>query len=836
MHQLLTIASVIIGLTGGMGAELKPWSTNKDPSDVAKSHVQEITAAQQQYSVTQGGTMDGQNCRSPLGCAMAGEGAVEQTWESNRAVRMQNVGATNVINPWLSNGRNNYRTMDEIVARAVTPDMTDKEKAIALWFQEVRLRFHQGGPDGMELGNPVKVINTYGFNTCGNDSICLAGLWHKAGIKKVAPVLTMGHCISQAFFDDRWNLLDGDQQVIYLLRDNETIASEQDIVRDHDLVKRTHVEGILLPEDRGANEWEASAYVYEGGINGDRSSSANTTMAMVLRPNEAIVWRWGHLDPYKRLGTGRNRYPDCVYNGLWEYRPDFSGKNWTDGADKAEGVKSGAEGLTAESGKSGEIIWTIRSPYVFVGGHLDVEGSGAKFAVSLDDKKVGDEKKVWTEVGDNFDKVFAVDKTNQPAYYKYQLRCQLGNGAHLKQLGIVNDLEMSIGALPGMVVGKNDFAYTDESTGDRKVRITHDWVERSAAKPPEAPPAPIYPPDAGKSDGTDVVFKWQAPSDPDGNAIADYQFELSNRPDMRWPLSTNFYRMISKTLDKGKAQYSLVSAGLLTSDRQYYWHVRAKNQKGVWGPWGKTWSFTAQGPAYPLDVAVNYDSKTGVGTLSWKPNPVGRQPAKYRVYGSDEKGFSTSDVPYKVNIGSCKELPSQFPANFVAETDATELPLIGGKADLSKPVTTYYRVVAVDQQGKRSGPSDYTTAPRPIIFSKPALAAKVGAEYKYQVQSNRCLGDLRVDGKGGTNFWNIEKPKFAIERGPKWLKIDPATGVLSGTPDAAGKADVVVTATIDHEVKKYDESALRWGVEKIASTKTETVGTATQPFVIEVSR
>ena len=61
---------------------MKPWSSNKHPSDVAKSHVQEITAANQPYSVTQGGTMDGQNCRSPMGCAMSGEGAFEQTWES----------------------------------------------------------------------------------------------------------------------------------------------------------------------------------------------------------------------------------------------------------------------------------------------------------------------------------------------------------------------------------------------------------------------------------------------------------------------------------------------------------------------------------------------------------------------------------------------------------------------------------------------------------------------------------------------------------------------------------------------------------------------------------
>ena len=59
------------------------------------------------------------------------------------------------------------------------------------------------------------------------------------------------------------------------------------------------------------------------------------------------------------------------------------------------------------------------------------------------------------------------------------------------------------------------------------------------------------------ADGTDIVFQWQVPSDPDGDKIADYHFELSNRPDMQWPLSTNFYQLISKTADRGKAQYTL---------------------------------------------------------------------------------------------------------------------------------------------------------------------------------------------------------------------------------------------------------------------------------------
>ena len=264
----------------------------------------------------------------------------------------------------------------------------------------------------------------------------------------------------------------------------------------------------------------------------------------------------------------------------------------------------------------------------------------------------------------------------------------------------------------------------------------------------------------------------------------------------------------------------------MTPDKQYYWHVRAKNKTGVWGPWSKTWSFTPRGPSYPLAVTLDFDQGKVLGTLNWKPNTLGRRPAKYRVYGSDEKGFSVSDVPYKVNVGISKELPPRFPENFIAETTATELAVLGCEVTLTAANKTYYRVVAVDEQGKRSGPSDYATAPRPVIYSKPALQAKVGAEYRSQVLANRSLGDLRLHSPEIANFWNIEKPKYSLEQGPKWLKLNAATGMLSGIPDAAGKFEVAITASIDREVRKLDENALGWGVEKVLSSSRERVGSA----------
>jgi len=386
-----------------------------------------------------------------------------------------------------------------------------------------------------------------------------------------------------------------------------------------------------------------------------------------------------------------------------------------------------------------------------------------------------------------------------------------------------------------MVVGDNRFTYMDDTRGDRKVRISHEWIERSLFKPPAAPPAPIYPAADGTVEETDIVFAWKAPQVAAGDTVADYHFELSDRADLAWPLSSNFEKLLSNTADRGTARYGLPGAGLLNPGQKYYWHVRAKTDKGVWGPWSQTWSFTSGGPEQPVDVHLE-NLNDGRMALRWKPGAASKKPAKYRIYGSDEKGFSISDQPYQRSVGSSKEVASRSPANFVAETASTELVVLGAGLESASANKAFYRVVAVDEKGKRSGPSDYATAPRPFIHSKPVEAARVGDKYRYQVATVRSLGDLRSRTEGGAGFWDIEKPRFALTQGPAWLRIDERTGVLSGTPDAAGTSDVVVTVTLERSLRRLDDDRLSWGHEIVRAVVTEKMGGVTQRFRIAVEK
>src|SRR3982750_51556 len=127
-----TILCVLLLSTAACGEDLAPWNSNRHATDVRKTHVQEIAVGGQDYRVVQGGTMDGRNCRSPQGVWTP----FEQTWESNRSVRMENVGDADVIDPWLVSGQNDFRSLGTIAARAIKPGMSEQEKAMSLWWQQ----------------------------------------------------------------------------------------------------------------------------------------------------------------------------------------------------------------------------------------------------------------------------------------------------------------------------------------------------------------------------------------------------------------------------------------------------------------------------------------------------------------------------------------------------------------------------------------------------------------------------------------------------------------------------------------------------------------------------
>ena len=145
----------------------------------------------------------------------------------------------------------------------------------------------------------------------------------------------------------------------------------------------------------------------------------------------------------------------------------------------------------------------------------------------------------------------------------------------------------------------------------------------------------------------------------------------------------------------------------------------------------------------PLDVSLKFDGTQGVTSL--ETQSAGDESRRRTAsMGVMRKAFSVSDDRYKISNGISQEVPVEFLSNFVAEVRTTELAVVGVGVSFELSNRAFYRVVAVDADGKRSGPSDYAAAPRPFIFSQPPAAATKGNEFQHPRGTIRSLGDLRM--------------------------------------------------------------------------------------------
>ena len=806
------------------------------PGDSERRLETVVTDRDQEYTVEFRGTVDGVMTRMPVSYA-----PYQQGWQPNVLARIENVGESDVVNPWLTiNGRGDWRTLKSIVEEATRGCTNDAEKARALWEWQRGRRFHACTWDG-EVSDVVKALNVYGYTLCGDEAQIIRDLWVAAGLR-TRPGRPIGHAVTEAFYDGAYHLLDSDESVICLMRDNRTIASEADVVRDHDLMKRTHTYGISAREDPLTDQFSASLYFYEGERSGEGRIGTRHAMLFTLRPGEALEWRWSHvgkeysaglaMQPGVRWttdgegtlfsGWGQSAY-DNLRNGKWFYGPPLDKVLYRRGVHSEENVACTADDgrkpnlHLAKPGQAARVTWKIASPYVIVGG--TVQGEARK-------KVAGDALLLrWSSDGNSwqdltnmtmsaeadgaavrftarFDDLLSPRAKPMYSYYvQVEMKPAEGGEVGLDSILFDTDVQMSLLGMPELTVGANSVRYMDETPGGRKVKITHAWMERTRWHPPGTVELPVFPEDKAIVAGTRLTFKWVPPAAGDAGAtVADYHIQVSDRSDMRWPLSPTFDKVVSLTPSAGKPQWSVPSVGLLNPDTRYFWRVRARDSRGIWGSWSRVFTFRCSAPGVPVNVRL-VPENGAPAAIAWDDNPQGGKPVSFKVYASDEQGFTASDADYVVRMGhgfcatmadyGAKKGDDPFfgdvktPPNFIAETRERQF-------RLAMPFRAFYRVTAVDANGNASGPSDFVELPRPFIYSAPVRGAKAGQEYSYRPAATVSLGHLTCRGGYNAAFWQRENLTWSIETGPAWLKV--LNGVIAGTPAEAdaGAHDIVL--------------------------------------------
>ena len=334
------------------------------------------------------------------------------------------------------------------------------------------------------------------------------------------------------------------------------------------------------------------------------------------------------------------------------------------------------------------------------------------------------------------------------------------------------------------------------------MRVVHAWQERDDLAPPLAPARALHPLPGVEVAGTQVEFRWE----PVPEAV-DYHFELSRHADMGRVLSPVFEKLSSKTPAAGEAHWQVPFEGLLNPGERYYWRVRARSAAGLWGPWSEVWSFTPSAPGVPRDLELATDWEERSITLRWRPAAEGNRPVRYEVYGSDERGFTASADSYAVFDGAESR---GVPGNRLAATSDTSLVVAAAGLPPEAGNRGFYRVVAVDADGVRSGPSDYLEAPRPFIYSTPPTAIAAGERVQYQVGVIRSIGDLRAitdpekqedPGAGGryqAAFRDGDELRFLLDEAPPFISLDRETGVMTLAPGAADVSTHTVTIRVQN--------------------------------------
>jgi len=795
--------------------------------NVPKYFATTIDSNRHDYEVTMEGQFDGEMTRDPVGYW-----AYDQYWEPNLFVRMENVGEEPVVNPWLRRkDRPDTRTMQGIVEHVLKPGMSDAEKARAIWEFEIKQRFHATTDDD-EVKDVIKRFNCYGYTLCGDESKILSDLWRAADLP-VRQGFPDGHSTAEVYYDGMWHLLDSDESIICLLPDNKTIAGEEEIVRDHWLMKRTHTYGPLHRDDLHNDETSAALHFYEGERTGEYPSYTQHKMDFTLRPGEAITWAWNRGNRFHGKAYQGSETQSYFWNKRWRLfahvmngdltwsldltKPKMLEYVETSGVDLRPDGPFG-KGLYLDE-ESGYVIIPVKSAYPVVGGSLEVDFSRKdlrreKIKVSISFNDGEDWTEVWTTATSEFARMY-IDLNEffpmyDPARYQYHLRFDLAGELTdrtvcLKGIFVKSTLQMARLALPGVSLGENSFVYTDENRGQRQVRITHAWRECSAPLVPGQPEGAIHPADGGVTDGSRFTFEWAPPSQ--GVPPADYELQVSEFEDFRWVVSPNFHKLISRTDNRGTRSYTLPHVGLLNPDQDYHWRVRARSAEGIWGPWSDRFSFRVVAPAVPIQTAATFDPTQRSALLSWSAGPGGTQPVGYRIYGSDEKGFKPSDQPYVYDAGLAG--PKEVPANLLYEVDGPE----NSWQIPSRLWRPFYRIAAVDSEGRESGTSIMVELKHPLVITEELPKGKAGSFYQAQIEVSTSIGHLVSQTENGKpyqmRFRNGDELKFALSGAPEGISIRVTDGLIAGylSPQAIGKYALAISV-VDERSGHRDEKVL----------------------------
>ena len=571
----------------------------------------------------------------------------------NESIIIENLGDQPLVNPRITvNGKYDWFDTETIAREATSGCKTDEERAFSI-FNFVRTQSQQiSHNQDHECLNAVVYFNVYGYGQCAFHAIASVALARALGMKaRVWEVWK--HTVNEFWYNNAWHMLDSSIGLYYLMDDNRTIASIEQLWADQKasggLPEKAHltkfsgrakairtiftdIEGNFPWEWQDGKQQRGYRYFFDDHCyvqdHYDHYAFEPHTMAMTIRPNEKLIRNWKagpvyydykhHLALYEKDHQPW-RKPILYGDGRIIWKPDLraadarshlSGEHWAkfvaeDGSEPPLHVKYKHGGVYDIPTRAS---FTVSTPYSVLGGRLKARvyrGAATRWdriGVSVSSRRGLERKRVWEapegstgsmEVDVDLDEVLypAGHRARRDYTVSFDFFANEKNDpttqTGLESLEMITDIQCAPLSLPALSLGKNIIRYRDETPGPHKVKITHVWKELADNHPPLPPQKAMYPKDGGVVDDLTPMFRWEAAGDLDKkDQISNYCITISFDPQCRWPVATALLR----ETESGKPEWKLPD-GWLNRDTTYYWQVKARDSRGVWGEWSPVFRF-----------------------------------------------------------------------------------------------------------------------------------------------------------------------------------------------------------------------------------------------------
>jgi hypothetical protein len=368
---------------------------------------------------------------------------------------------------------------------------------------------------GMELTDPIRQFNDYGYTMCSTISGVNCGIWHAMGLKPKFFDIS-NHTVCEVFYDGRWHMYDNSLSAIYTLCDGKTLAAVADIgktgaceasggkeepghIARYHCLTSTSPNGFLIGADCARSLDEEFRCFNPNGLK-PRSYYFNWDLAhryiLNLRKDEV------YARTYRHLGETANFYvpnhgadpekPNLRYrirgNGVWRWTPalrEFATSAY--GAKNIVATPETRELQPARAGEPAEVVYRVSSANVATALSLRAEvarkTSKDQVAISVSTTNGLQWREVWKaeETGDLVANVSLVDDVN--GAYEILVRVELlaagrAADARLQRLYLETTTMINSKTQPKLNLGRNT-VYV--GTGDATDSIVF-WPELQGAK------------------------------------------------------------------------------------------------------------------------------------------------------------------------------------------------------------------------------------------------------------------------------------------------------------------------------------------------------------------